>query len=258
LAFIFNTPQLINIVDPQSQSTNTTITQLQCSINGTEVSILNSTKSVTQINCTGNVVTNLPSGSNSDSFIKSSKNFSFVCLLLALILYLAICFNLFQAIRECISKTTTHLKKISSPYEILRDCSILIILPFILVGAIWFFVLLNNNFPDLMADAFLSITLTGVMIELIIIVAILSEIDRAVGEAVKIRKMRTLILTGFSLGVGILFILLAAVLVSFQNVDLRVLLMAGIFGIIVILFSFKWIYRLIKNRNLPPEVYEVD
>src|SRR5271157_1853930 len=80
LAFIFNNIQLTNIADSQHQSTNITINQFQCSINGTEISILNITNPITQINCTGNVVTNLQSGISSDPFIHTSKTFSFICL----------------------------------------------------------------------------------------------------------------------------------------------------------------------------------
>lgn len=114
LAFIFNTPQLINIVNQHSSSTNIAITQLQCSINETEVSLFNGTfngtKPVTQINCTGNVITDLQSGNNSDPFIKSSTTFTFLCLLIALFVYFAICLNLIQALRECIRKKTSILK----------------------------------------------------------------------------------------------------------------------------------------------------
>jgi len=257
LAFIFNTPQLINIVEPQNPATNSTITKLQCSINGSETSTLNNTKQITHLNCTGNVLTNTQLGSNFDPFIKSSKSFSFVCLLLALIVYLTICFNLIQALRECFRKTNFHLKKDSSPYEIFHDYSILIIIPFILEGAIWFFVLLNNNYPDLMSDAFLSLTLTGLLIELIVIIAIFSEIDRAIDDKIRTRngRKKTVILASPVFIIGILVIIWAIML---QDTDIRIQLMSSVFGISIIFFSSKWIYNVIKNRNLPVEVYEID
>lgn len=256
LAFIFNTPQLIRIAEPQNPATNLTITQIQCSING-EISILNNTKPITQINCTGNVLTDTKSGSSFDPFIKSSKSFSFLCLLLALIVYLIICFNLIQDLRECLRKTNIHLKKDSSPYKIIHDYSILIIIPFIFEGAIWFFVLLNNNYPDLMPNAFLSITLTGLIIELIVIIAFFSEIDRAIDDQIQSRKRRrnTVILAIPVFIFGLIIILWTIIM---QNPDIRVQLISGVFGISMVFFSSKWIYNVIKNRNLPAEVYEVD
>lgn len=256
LAFIFNTPQLLNIVGPQNPATNST-SQIQCSINGSEISLLNNTGRITQINCTGNTLTNTQSESNNDPYIKSSKSFSFVCLLLALIVYLIICFNLIQDLRECLRKTNIHLKNDSAPSEIFRDYSILIIIPFFLEGAIWFFVLLNNNYPDLMPNAFLSITLTGLLIELIIIIAFFSEIDRALDDKIRTRsgRRKIMILASPLFIFGILIIVWTF---TMKSSDLRIQLMSGVFGISVVFFSSKWIYKAMKYRNLPAEVYEID
>src|SRR5271169_1773897 len=125
----------------------------------------------------------------------------------------------------------------------IQECAILIITPFILEGASWFFVLLNNNYPTDMPDAFVSVSLMIGLIEFIIIAAFFYEINRTIIQKAGRTKRRTkitLILASISTGVG--FIVILFIFLNLPKADYRVILFLGIFGIMFIFFGLNWIY----------------
>lgn len=248
LAFIFNSPQLISSVNPQYQSTNE-VMQFQCSINGTDFSIYpNGTNPVTQINCTENTIANLQSGSNANYYSSSSRAFSFICLLMALIVYLVICYNLYHALRECLRKIVTYFTKPASSIEVIRDCTILFIVPFFYQAAIWFVALLLKLFPDMMANAFFSTVLTILLIEFICVAMIASEIDNAVRSS----KRKTLVLSCIFLIIGIIIVFIAA----FKKDEPIILLTLALWGILFIAFGVRGLLRYMRIRNII-EVHDV-
>lgn len=250
LAFIFNSPQVISFVNPQSQSTNVKL-NLQCSSNGTDlISKTYGNNSNTQFNCTGNTITNSQMDSGKDSYSNTTRSFSFICLLMALIIYLIICYNLYLSLRECIIKIATYLKRSVSSAEIIRDCMILFVIPFIFQGAIMFGVLLITLYPDMIANAFFSTSLTLLLIEFFVLVGIVSELERAVQN--QHSKRKSLILSVIFFGIGIFSMVSSFFLWN----DLTVLLSYWLLSIIFIAFGIKGILWFIQNRNTI-EVHEV-
>jgi hypothetical protein len=242
LAFIFNTPQLISLIGPQSQATNETI-QLQCSINKTDISTNNSDQNqINQINCTGNRIENSALDNNPDFYYKSTKNFSFICLLMSLIVYLSICYNLYLAIRECVGNIANEIKKDDGSFEeIKRHSLILFIIPFFYQGAIWFIALLFTLYPDMMADAFFSTALVMVLIEFFGLVAIASEFNRLVQHS----KKKTLVLSFIFLIVGILM----GFLTWMQRSEFSLMIILAVFSGTAIIFSYKGFSRYWRNRD---------
>lgn len=247
LAFIFNSPQFTSFVDPKSQSTDIEL-QIYCANNGTELlSKIDGSAINTQLNCTGVTKTKMDVGNGSNFYSNTSKTFSFLCLLLGLIIYFIICYNLYLAIRQCASNVAAIFKETLSMKKITQECMILFIVPFFYQGALWYFALLLNIFPDMMTNAVLSVLSTVLIIEFFALMGVSSELDRAVQNS----KKKTLILSIIFLIVGAGMIIFAA----FQT-DLTTLLILAMFGVISIGYGIKGTIRYIhKTKNI--EVYEV-
>jgi hypothetical protein len=248
LAFIFNSPQFISFVDPKSQSTDVEL-QIYCTNNATEQPFkATSTIPATQLNCTGLSTTRSDISSNQNFYSNTSRTFSFLCLLLAFIIYFIICYNLYLALRQCVNKTAEIFKEPVSMKKITNDCMILFIVPFFYQGALWYFALLMNIFPDMMANAVFSIVCTMLLIEFFAIMSIASELDRMVQGS----KKKTLILSGIFLIVSIF-----AFISAYLQENLTIILVFALFGIIILSYSIKGIRRYLEKRhNL--DVYEVN
>jgi|GEM_PF-4842755 len=243
LAFIFNTPQLISLVNSSTQSINETL-NIQCYINKTWNSTdLADSNNLTKINCTGTRIENSDTKSGSDFYSKSTKTFSFMCLLMSLIVYLVICYNLYLSIRDCAKNVAAEIKKEDFSYqEIKRHSLILFIIPFFYQGAIWFIALLFTLYPDMMAEAFFSTLVVVCLIEFFGLVGIASELDRLVQRS----KKKTLILSIFFLIVGILM----AILTLMQRNELSLMIVIAVLSLTCFLFSYKGFSRYWRDRNI--------
>jgi hypothetical protein len=247
LAFIFNSPQFTSFVDPKSQSTDIEL-QIYCTNNGTELlSKTEDSATNTQLNCTGVTKTKMDIGNGSNFYSNTSKTFSFLCLLLGMIIYFIICYNLFLAIRQCASKVAATFKEPLSMKKMTHECMILFIVPFFYQGALWYFALLLNIFPDMMTNAVFSVLSTVLIIEFFALMGVSSELDRIVQNS----RKKTLVLSIIFFIAGIGMIIFAVI-----QTDLTTLLILGMFGVISIGYGFKGIIRYMHKRN-NIEVYEV-
>jgi len=237
LAFIFNSTQIIT----QFNSQNDPI-QIQCLINGTNTSGVQNTNDA-QINCTGYLLTGTSSTDKiTSAFMENSKTFSFICLWMALIVYLLICYNLYYALQDCLGKISKYLNnKVPSNNEVFRDCAILIIIPFFYQAAIWFISLLVNVFPDMTVNAFTTIMIVIVLIQYIGLISLSNEINRA-----STSKRKILFCNVIFLLLGILLLVMAIHAID----DLEIVITESIMSLGFFGFGFLGLYRLMKNRNV--------
>jgi hypothetical protein len=244
LAFIFNSVQIFT----QSNSQNEPM-QIQCFMNETNSSLVPN-EGGTQINCTGYLSAGAQSTDKSAAlFTNNSKSFSFICLWMALIVYLLICCNLYYALRDCLSKVGQYFSNKAPPdNEVFRDCAILFIIPFFYQAAVWFFSLLTNAFPDMTVNAFFLSMSVLILIQFIILTAVSTEINKVIQLK---RKAIIFNLTFLLLGI-LLFCLAIFAHTSLDVLVITVTLGAGFFG-----FGFFGIYRFIKNKNTK-EYFEVN
>jgi hypothetical protein len=244
LAFIFNSAQVLTSYNAQNEPI-----QIVCVINGTNTSGISNTEG-TQINCTGNLLIGTSSKDQITSgFTGNSKIFSFICLWMALIVYLLICYNLYYALRDCIGKIGSYFNnKAPSDNEVIRDCAILIIIPFFYQAAGWFLSLLISAFPDMSANAFITIMMIILLIQFISLLALSANINQ---NSPSKRKV---------IFCNLMFLVLGIILFYFAislNHDLELLIIEmtmsmGFFG-----FGLLGIYRYFKKRNVK-EYYEVN
>jgi hypothetical protein len=161
--------------------------------------------------------------------------------------YLVICYNLYRSLRNSIGKIPDYFKKSTNIDEIKQDWTILFIIPFFYQGLIWFVELLFSLFPDMMANAFFSTTLTFLLIEFFTLIAIISEVYRKFQNS----KSKIFALSCLFFIVAIIFVIIAI----FQN-DLIIFLTLGMVSIVFIIFGIQGMRRYIKIRDII-EVHEV-
>ena len=84
LALIFNSPQFITLLSPQSN----TITQFNCLIyEETKIPIEDNTSQYSRINCSSYSFENDQRGRYSDRYISNSMLFSFLCLWISILIF---------------------------------------------------------------------------------------------------------------------------------------------------------------------------
>jgi hypothetical protein len=248
LAFIFNSPQLVSLVNPESQPSISQM-QLYCSINGSNIqTIPNGNFSEAQLNCTSNITDNLKD-SGSESYSNTSMTFSFICLWMALIIYLIICYNLFLALRDSITNIFHYVVESNSKEAIKREITLLFLIPFFYQGAVWFIELMIRIFPDLTSSEIVFILMTVVVIEFIFIMGIAVQLENIAEK----NKKKGLIISGGLLCLGLLLLFFS----YSEKSDWAWAIIWGIFGLSIGYFGIRGLIRYIKNRDLH-EVYDVN
>lgn len=247
LAFIFNSPQLVSLANPQSPSSISHM-QLSCSINGSNFqTIPNENFSEAELNCTGDITDDLKN-SGSESYSNTSMTFSFICLWMALIIYLIICYNLFLALRDSIINIFHHIVESNSREAIKREITLLFLIPFFYQGAVWFIELMIRIFPDLTSSEVVFILLTVVVIEFIFVMGIAVQLENITEK----NKKKGLIVSCALLCLGILLLFFS----YSEKSDWVWTIIWGVFGLSIGYFGIRGLIRYIKNRELH-EVYDV-